>query len=110
MKQKNKELSVCIFCDDYVYPNDAVFHLPFDRPMRINLIVHKFCYKQKRDSGELKQFIQDNLLDYLDKYSEDLEEDYGKEKKSKKQPKVAEDQQQFFKQSTGHNHSGSPKI
>ena len=87
MKVKSRELSVCIFCENYVYADDKIFNMAFDRPIRINLITHKDCFRAKQDDGTLKQFIQDNFYSYLQKYMEiDLEEDNGKEKKGKKQP------------------------
>lgn len=79
MNIQDKLISTCIFCDESVFRSQDYFSLPIERPVRIDLLVHKKCYKLYRNNGELKDFLQENLLDYLDKYDEDYD---GKEKKN----------------------------
>lgn len=78
MNTQDKELSVCIFCDKPVYRGKDEFNLALDRPVRIDLKVHRTCYKRYRDEGNLKEFLQESLMDYIEKYAEDTN---GKAKK-----------------------------
>ena len=75
-----KDIGVCIFCDLPVYRGQDAFYLALEKPMRLDIPVHKSCWKDHRESGDIKAFLQENLLDYLEKYSE---EDDGKEKTKK---------------------------
>lgn len=79
---KNSDLGICIFCDLPIYKNQGVFYLNLDKPIKIVLPAHKSCWKRHRDSRDVKAFLQNNLLDYLEKYSE--EEDVEEKKKSNK--------------------------
>lgn len=75
-----KPVGSCIFCDLPVYFTDRWQVLPLDRPVRIDLPVHKDCLKMHADETELKRFLSLNLQDYL----EQNEEHNGKEKKQKR--------------------------
>ena len=81
MNTHDKELGVCIFCDFPVYRIQETFNFAIDRPIRIDLIVHRSCYRQHRDDGDIKIFLKENLLDYLEKY---FEEENVKTKKTHK--------------------------
>jgi hypothetical protein len=85
-----REVGVCIFCEEPVYVGDIEqprFMLAIERPLYLNLWVHRDCYKKYRDDGTLKSFITDNLYSYLDKYNEERN---GKKKKiSKPRPEEA---------------------
>jgi hypothetical protein len=90
MESKEKiqrEAGVCIFCDEPVYIGDKErqrFMLAIERPLYLNLWVHRDCYKKYRDDGTLRAFITENLYSYLDKYNE--EKDGKKKKVSKPRP------------------------
>lgn len=74
----NNDVGICIFCDFPIYKNQEVFYLGLDRPMRIDLPVHRSCWKLHRNNEDIKAFLNDNLFDYLEKYGE---EENGKKKK-----------------------------
>ena len=85
----SNEIGVCIFCEQSVYRREY-FNFAIDRPFRLDLPVHKLCYKSHRDNGNLKAFLQENLLDYFYKYID--EEEYGKKKKANRTTKQKTDQ------------------
>ena len=70
VKTQDRELSTCIFCDLPVYRSQDIFHLGIDKPKRIDLVTHKNCYKQYRDNGDLKKFLQENLEEYIEKFED----------------------------------------
>jgi hypothetical protein len=63
-----------------VYANQDRFNLAIDRPMRLDLPVHKSCYRKHQ--SDMQQFLNSNLYEYLEKYSDEVE--YGKKKAPKK--------------------------
>jgi hypothetical protein len=71
MNTQDKELGICIFCDLPVFRKQDVFSLGIDKPIRIDLVTHKNCYKKYRDNGDLGEFLNDNLPEYLEKYEDD---------------------------------------
>lgn len=85
MKIKNRELGICIFCEDPVFQDQESYNLTIDRPLRLDLPTHRNCYKSYRDNGNIKAFLQSNLMDYLKKY---YEEDDGEEKTAYKRTKT----------------------
>lgn len=80
------EIGVCIFCENTVFRREY-FNFAIDRPIRIDLPVHKACYKLHREQGDLRTFLQSNLWDYFYKYI-DEEDNYGKKKKQIKNTKT----------------------
>jgi hypothetical protein len=74
---KTSDANICIFCDEEVLSKHEHFNLAIDRPVRIDLIVHRKCYQTYRNNGELKAFLQDYLMDYIEKYNG---ENYGEKK------------------------------
>ena len=86
---RNRELGVCIFCDSFVFLGDDIYNMALDRPMRLTLPAHKDCYNKWRNSGDLNLFLQNNLLEYLQKYY-DYEEEYGEKTKSHKTKSINE--------------------
>jgi len=77
----NRELGVCIFCEDVVYSNQDKFNLAIERPIRLDLFVHRQCYKEHRT--DLQEFLNENLYSYLEKYLDEVEE-HGKKKTPKR--------------------------
>ena len=83
---------VCIFCEEdvIVIPKDDldlddklvhdVFWLGIDRPIYINLLVHKSCYQDMITASKLQIFLNENLYDYIDKYYDMEEQSSGKKK------------------------------
>lgn len=87
-----REAGICIFCEEPVYIGDTErprFMLAIERPLYLNLWVHKDCYRKYRDDGTLRLFINENLYSYLDKYNE--ERDGKKKKVSKPKPEELSD-------------------
>lgn len=80
MNTKDKELSICIFCDEPVYKDQRKFNLGLERPVRLDLLVHRVCYQKFSSDGTLKSFLQLNLTDYIEKY---MEKKNGKTKKAR---------------------------
>ena len=85
MKTYEREIGICFFCEQPVYKSQEIFNFALDRPIRIDLPVHRSCYKYHRDKGDIKSFLQGNLLDYLEKYDE---EENVKEKATYKRKKT----------------------
>lgn len=82
MNTYDKDLGFCIFCEQPVYRNRDQYRLILDRPIKIDLPVHKTCFHKHRDLGNIKAFLQDTLLDYLEKYYD--EDSNGEKEKTHK--------------------------
>ena len=67
-KTYDRRLSTCIFCDEPVTADQKKFNLALERPYRIDLLVHRTCYNEHKNS--LREFLIDNLKAYLDKYGD----------------------------------------
>ena len=88
-KARNRDIGVCIFCDSIILRDDDIFNIAIDRPMRMDLLVHKVCYNNHRKNNTVKLFLQKTLLEYLQKYY-DYEEDHGEKAQSHKTKNIRE--------------------
>jgi hypothetical protein len=84
MNTQDKELGVCIFCDLPVFREQEIFNLGIERPIRIDLVTHKTCYKKYRDNGDLGVFLNENLEEYIEKYEDGEHVEKKKTRRTKK--------------------------
>jgi hypothetical protein len=56
-----RKVIICFLCDEPILSSDEKFHLAIDRPSRLNLIVHRKCYKQL-SSDEIQELLSERLI------------------------------------------------
>lgn len=60
MKGDEQVVSICVICEEPVLSSDRKYSIAIDKPIRVNLIVHRSCYQYCTEE-ELEEIINASM-------------------------------------------------